>query len=55
MYQSTDDAWESMKEWRSERKESRKKRRDEKRIDWIRAKTRSEVIEIFGQKNEQQI
>ena len=43
------------KEESRERRESRKKRRDEKRIDWIRAKTRSEVIEIFGYKNEQQI
>ena len=40
MYQSTDDAWESMKEWRSERRQLRKKivekeerRRDENRLD----------------------
>ena len=35
-------------EIRKKRVEKEEMRRDEKRIDWIRAKTRSEVIEIFG-------
>ena len=42
-------------EIRKKRVEKEEKRRDEKRIDWIRAKTRSEVIEIYGYKSEQQI
>ena len=40
---------------RKKRIEKEEKRRDEERIDWIRAKTRSEVIEIYGYKSEQQI
>ena len=40
---------------RKKKVEEEEKRREEKIIDWIRAKTRSDVIEIYGYKSEQQI
>ena len=40
---------------RKKRVEKEEKRRVEMRRDWIRAIRRSEVTEIFGYKNEQQI